>query len=73
VAWSLGRFANPALEVVGVKFCHSVREEQRLRVFEKRVLRTAFEPKKEEVARVGPPTTGLGPGGEIFSGTAPTG
>jgi len=48
---------------VGVKFYYSVREEQRLRVFEKRVLlRTVFEPKKEEVARAGPLTAGLGPG-----------
>jgi hypothetical protein len=53
---------------VGVKFGHSVREEQRLKVFEKRVLRTVFEPKKEEVARAGPPTAGSGPVGEIFSG-----
>jgi hypothetical protein len=32
-----------------VKFGSSLREEHRLRVFENRVLRRAFEPKREEV------------------------
>jgi len=69
VVWSLLLSLTRLFKLfdVGVKFCHSVREEQRLRVFEKRVLlRTVFEPKKEEVVRAGPSTAGLGPGGEIF-------
>jgi hypothetical protein len=34
---------------MGVKPCLSLREEHRLRVIEKRVLRRIFEPKRDEV------------------------
>jgi hypothetical protein len=51
---------------VGVKCCHSVREQHRLKVFEKRVLRTAFELKKEKVARAEPPQRVRPPAEKFF-------